>query len=159
MHNGALVLSSYTEDSAPLACEHFRIIPWLCTDDYDYDKLFRVFWNANATLVNVEHDVRVSSDVLNELIDCGHDFCTIPYVLYPVTTGLKEPTSSVSSNGVFSSLGCVKLSMARTKARVLWDSVCWNLVDFAVNNTLKQEIAGFRWHVHTGSVFHDHKGE
>lgn len=78
-------------------------LDWPCmSSDSAYPDGLKSIWPMEADIIVQEHDITVSDWAYRELSSCGYPFCTMPYVLYPATTGL---THKIWSVGNFSNDG------------------------------------------------------
>ena len=139
-----------------------------CVGSTDYATALRVYWELSGHMVIVEHDIVPTEEQVRELIDCPHPLCTIPYWLWPESTGLTYALCSaflVTEHGKvcvpdgeayadFSALGLVKLS-AEFRASVGKPSIVqWNNVDIEINRLVS--LGHYRWHIHRPMVEHYH---
>ena len=136
-----------------------------CVGSTDYATALRVYWELSGHMLIVEHDIVPTEEQIRELIDCPHPLCTVPYWLWPKSTGLIDAIQSVRTDGNFdvppdqkfadfSSLGLVKLS-AEFRASVGKPSIVqWNNVDIEINRLVS--LGHYRWHIHRPMVEHYH---
>lgn len=123
-------------------------------------------WASNRVLVNIEHDMECSRELVAELLTCRHPLCTHAYRMYLPRTywahgrvtdyRLRETGEGIqwAAEGQewadWSAIGFCKVGpearvapLARTE---------WSGVETAVNLAV-----GERWHIHWPGVEHYHK--
>lgn len=181
-HPDTIVLQPFTKFSLFSYASNIPYLHWNCRyDDLMYSKAVRSLWGGPDKLIIQEHDVDFPSDRAEELVNCSYPYCTIPYLLYPVTTGLDEPVYSIrndyfDANGNevfswatqkkkfanFSALGLVKLG-AQRKSIMPPPLTHWASLDVCVNHllrgslTLSGDAYPDLWHVHWPATRHHHQ--
>jgi hypothetical protein len=118
-------------------------------------------WDSDRTLVNVEHDVEFSDDLVAELLSCPHDLCAFPYRVMPFgwpggTWGASYGFLWVTEGqpwAMFTSIGFCKISaevrVGTTLQQVVWDKVEGSIHKAAVQNRRM-------WHLHWPAISHYH---
>lgn len=79
---GVIVVASYLPGETPFRSTRFTVKPVKCVGDFDYSIGLAEAWATTSTVVNVEHDLQVSDDLIQALIDCPHPACAQTYPLY-----------------------------------------------------------------------------
>jgi hypothetical protein len=138
------------------------VVPVPCVGELDYSRTLRSWWRTSRTIVNVEHDMEVSDELIQALLDCPHPFCTHAYTLFPVSTGKRAHYAQAASKphiedwiaaGVewcaFTGIGFCKIT-PEARARRLGEST-WQFVDLAVSAATDCPV-----HVHWPAVSHYH---
>ena len=148
------MLSPETRRVVTLSGYHYRLCSLDRNDEGAYARLIRHLWRWPCDLVIVEHDVEPTIGQLEEICECGHDWCGFNYDdgLYP-------------DGPMF---GCVRFSdrlirrqCHRADDRLIVgkrkDQDCpWWQVDTQMAQGLM--IAGERWIAHDSRVHHVHAG-
>lgn len=84
-HRDVLVVASYLPGETPFVSQRFDVVPVLCVGDFDYSRGLASAWATGKTVVNVEHDLEVSDDLIAALVDCPEPLCSWAYLVYPVS--------------------------------------------------------------------------
>jgi len=136
-----------------------------CEGPYDYAAFLQRNWNHPQALLIQEHDVHASFDLVDDLIMCSYPLCSVPYRLYPVTTGWDRVVWSFMVGDAWgeygddwathSGLGLVKIS-PMVRDIIPAPDVRWSLVDAQVNKNIKS--LDLLWHMHWPETEHEHKG-
>lgn len=182
-HADTIVLQPFTKFTGCKCAYEIPYLHWNCKyDDLMYSKAVRSLWGGPDKLIIQEHDVDFPSDRADELVNCSYPYCTVPYLLYPVTTGLDEPVYSIRNdyfdadgNEVlfswadkgeefvnFSALGLVKLG-AQRKSLSPPPLTHWASLDVCVNHLLRESGQFMMysyspiWHVHWPATQHHHQ--
>jgi len=121
-------------------------------------------WGTDATIVNVEHDMECSDELIQQLLDCPHPLCTHAYKLYWPSTHQVRPHYAQRDGGPnygewikegvewcgFTGIGFCKITPeARVSALV---ESPWQTVDCDVTKATEGP-----WHVHWPEVEHYHR--
>lgn len=124
------------------------------SDPTAYGRLFRDLWSAGETFVICEQDVVPTQDQLDDIMGCGHPWCSYEYDndLYPdgPMFGLVRFDRRVMSEWPLAA-GVALVVGKRRDMEVAW----WN-VDSHVARDLM--IRGVKWARHTPPVHHAHVG-
>lgn len=138
--------------------------------ELDYWRALNAHWASDRTLINVEHDMEFSDELVRGLVECPHPLCTYPYRCYlrdreyyvytPTVDGwwVEEGTEWADT----STLGFCKIAPeARTRPlrRIIWKflehSMCAAVTGFS--QVEPDPVANRRaWHVHWPEVRHFH---
>jgi hypothetical protein len=134
-----------------------------CSGDHDYSRGLQALWPTGQTIVNVEHDMECTDELIDQLLGCPHPLCSHAYRLHPVTTG--RPSHWAHRDGGtnygewvetgtewcgFTGIGFCKITPA-ARVRPLADSH-WTAVDCAVSDATEGD-----WHMHWPGVEHHHR--
>lgn len=163
------MLAARLATDEPFRSERFDVRAPVLDGPNDYWHEMNPLWDSDVTLVNVEHDMQFSDELIAELLDCPHPVCTHTYRVGPAAYGLQyahdislvgwhppiEPLSQYSARGSrwvepgdefadFSGIGFVKIDRAARCAPLREDS--WRGVEISVNRAINA-----RWHLHWGS--------
>jgi hypothetical protein len=124
----------------------------------------QALWPSDKAIVNVEHDMEVSDELIQQLLDCPHPLCTFAYKLYWPSTHQAQPHYAQRDGGPnygewikegveccgFSGIGLCKIA-PEARACPLADSH-WSTVDCAISRSTEGD-----WHVHWPEVEHYHR--
>ncbi len=118
-------------------------------------------WDSDRTLVNLEHDMEYSDDLVAELLSCPHPLCTFPYKVRPF--GWPGKTWGVSFGSIwvtegqpyasFSSIGFCKIAPEVREGTTL-DRNIWSKVEASIHLAAVQSKRV--WHVHWPAIQHYH---
>lgn len=111
--------------------------------------------------------MEASFEAVDDMIACPFPLCSVPYLLYPVTTGWDQVVWSFMVDvdrwgdrndewATHSSLGLVKLS-PNVRDMIPMPDVRWSLVDAQVNKSIRN--LDLLWHMHWPETQHNHKGD
>lgn len=148
----------------------YKISTPVLRGDFDYWKALHDVWYGPDTLVNVEHDMEFSDELVQGLLDCPHPLCTYPYLCWIRERGHYVYTPTADGRWVSegrpwadtSTLGFVKIApeaRVRPLRRMIWKflehSVCIAVAGFS---QVEKDVLGNRraWHVHWPAVKHFH---
>ena len=140
-------------------------------DAYAYWRELSRLWRHPVTLVNVEHDMEFSDDLVRDLVECPHPLCTHAYRVW--INNIREwiycPTRDQRwiTHGVewahTSSLGFCKIAPeARTRSlkRLPWKflehGVCDAVTGCSAAVVGDAPLAAPQWHVHWPEIEHFH---
>lgn len=135
-----------------------------CEDPFDYWRGMAVLWDLPVTLVNVEHDMEFSDELVAELLDCPHPRCSHAYQCDMSRTN-RVWVHSYDGHGMagtwvregeewaaYSAIGFCKLT---AEARSLpLGRAPWQGLERSVN-----DAAPGAWHIHWPGVQHYHLRE
>lgn len=137
----------------------------VCHDPlFGYWEGLEAVWASDRTLVNVEHDMEFSDDLVHELLSCPHDRCAYPYKVMPFGWPGKTWGASYGSlwateenpYASFSSIGFCKLTASAregsTLTRAIWDKLEGHVHVAAIRDR------GL-WHLHWPAIEHFHDYE
>ena len=79
--SNVVILSSFVEGEEPVKSERFRVVAGKCIEDYDYWGYWDALWRTKDTIINVEHDMEFSDELVQQLLDCPHPLCAHVYHL------------------------------------------------------------------------------
>lgn len=63
----------------PFSSDRYEVRAPVVADDYGYWQALNEAWNTSDVLVNVEHDMEFSDELVDGLVNCPHPRCTYPY--------------------------------------------------------------------------------
>lgn len=163
-----LVVYSHLPSEDIYESELYEVAGIECVGNHDYWRGLERHWDKGQTLVIVEHDIGVSDDLIQGLLDCPHPQCTYAYKLYwPSTYTLGEHYAQRHGmNGAwveegapicdFTGIAFCKVAPGAFKRGSLTDedheSWHWTEVDIAVTKATEGP-----WHVHWPAVEHSHQ--
>lgn len=87
-----MVLASHLPGEGVFRSQRFEVVPILCQDDFDFWSGVAAYWETDATIVNLEHDIEATDDHLEALFDCPHPLCWWAYRCHWVTTHRADDT-------------------------------------------------------------------
>ncbi len=133
-----------------------------CEGSNDYATGLRVYWELAGDMIICEHDIVPTEDAIRSLLRCHELTCSVPYLLYPESTGLSHLIYSVQGTEWFtasrSALGLVKLSASWRSRVPKPEYVDWRALDIQVNKLV--EASGLRWHLHLSeNIVHNHQSK
>ena len=126
-----------------------------CVGPYDYWRGFLKHWDSDEVIVNVEHDLEISDEHIDALLDCPHPLCSVPYPCHWITTGMTRDVFAVGNDrwhGQFffgggeewanwSAIGLVKIA---PEARIAPLGMArWARLEIAIEEAIKPP-----WHLH-----------
>jgi hypothetical protein len=133
----------------------------VCDDLWGYWAGLDSVWSDDRTLINIEHDMETSDELVQELLSCPHDLCAYPYRVRPF--GWPGGTWSASygslwvSEGnpwaMFTSIGFCKIAPG-VRAGTTLDRMPWNKVETSVHTAVAQ--CRRIWHLHWPAITHYH---
>lgn len=162
-----MILLSHLPGEKPFSSERFAIAHVECVDDFDYSRAVQAAWAMDEPLVLVEHDMEVSDDLIQRLLDEPAPLVTHAYLLHWISSGkpaaycqragdfpagrryLGKPIAEGVSAADFAGLGFCKIS-PEARARPL-DESSWQFVDVAVDAAIDMP-----WRVLWPEVEHHH---
>ena len=174
-----IVVSSYLPKLGERAyrSEKFRVVGLPCgDDDLDYYRGLEVVWGGNHTIVNVEHDMECSDELIQDLLDCPHPACTHAYPLrqwghIAHRHGPLPPAGSMDwwlrpdeeeEWATYGGIGFCKMT-PEARVRPLSEPREWPTLDVIVARAVEgPEVVphgayeGKRWHVHWPAIEHYH---
>jgi hypothetical protein len=149
--NSALVLASHLVGADHFRSEHFEVIGIECVEALSYWKGVEAHWQSDRTLIVVEHDVEVSDELIQGLLDCPHPMCSWAYWLgipsggphWSHRTGLKPPCGGVwvetgDDWADFGGIGFCKIAPS-VRVRPL-EETDWTGVDCAVSRATEGRV-------------------
>lgn len=164
----AVVCASHLSGAPWFVSERFTVAGIECADPLDYWRGLAAQWDGPAVIVNVEHDVAATDDLIAELLACPHPKCSYAYLLYWVSTGAAVPHFAQREGPQppaggrwispgeewcdYTGIGLIKVEPA-ARVRPLAESP-WQHLDIQVS-----AATSGRWHVHWGDgqgVAHHH---
>lgn len=136
----------------------------MCTDLFDYWAGLQAVWGTGRTIINVEHDMEFSDDLVAELLSCPRELCAYPYEVRP--GGWPQRVYSVSYIGwgvdesipyaIFSAVGFCKIAATAQVGSELRKST-WMQLERSIHDAV---ITDQRlWHVHWPAIKHGHDYE
>lgn len=157
-----VVLASHLPGAGHFESERFEVWPIECVEPESYCAGVAEWWESDKTIVNVEHDMECSDDLIQTLLDCPEPFCTHAYWLNAVSggphwshrTGRQPPCGGVwieegEEWADFGGIGFCKIA-PEVRVRPLPEST-WQFVDIAVFASVQQQV-----HVHWPATAHHH---
>lgn len=131
-------------------------------DDHAYGRALAEAWASDRTVVNVEHDLECSDELIQELLDCPEPLCARTYLVYAVS-GIHDapaypfcvtnPGPWVTGGEEWAAWAAPGFFKATPEARMPNLPVRhWLCVEDVVNDWVTT-----RWHLHWPAIEHDHK--
>lgn len=172
----ALIVSSFLPGEQPLVSRGHAVHPVECVTDLSYWDGLNTAWLGNETIVNVEHDMEFSDELVQGLLDCPNPACVYPYKVYPTalqryiycaTTDAPGDMSYPDHEGpdklrwvegpedtmaAWASIGFCKVA-PEVRIEPL-DRMMWQWLEHCVNRVL--DHSGTHWCLHWPEVKHLH---
>lgn len=162
----AVVVATYLPGETPFTSNLWRVLPVECVSVFDYARGLATVWGSDLTVVNVEHDIEVTDDIIARLVDCPEPLCAQTYPLYrasgahgteigPVFPYVDvEPGPWVTEGAEWADWAAPGFIKATAAARtgLFPDEKHWMGVEQATNFY----VTG-RWHLHWPPVEHYHQ--
>lgn len=176
-----VIAASHLPGEEPHRSENFQVRPIECKDEYSYWQGLRDLWQTTGTLLNVEHDMEFSDELVQGLLDCPHPLCSYAYRVWMV--GLTQWVYCPTRGGHWigqgdewadtASLGFCKIAASareRVPIRMPWKFLEHSICNAVGTVTLLESIPdGYhrpvwdetRWHIHWPEIghFHDYDAE
>ena len=176
-----VVVSSFLPGEEPFKSDVYAVLGVECVSEFSYWQGVSSVWQKGLTVVNVEHDMEFSDDLVAGLLDCPHDLCAYAYSVYPTALGRyiycatrdritdeefdqgKRPgwiTGPADEWADWSSIGFCKIAPAAQTAPL--DKMFWQWFEHCINRvttaTVQQGSLAIRrrWHIHWPEVQHHH---
>lgn len=157
-----VIVLSHLSGEIPFTSDRWDTTTVECVDDESYGRALAEAWATNRTVVNVEHDVEISDDLIADLLDCPHPLCAHPYLVYAVS-GIHDapaypfcvtnPGPWVTEGTEWAAWGAPGFMKVTPQGRYGPLPVRhWLGVEAAVNARLT-----CRWHLHWPAVEHYHQ--
>lgn len=148
-----IILAGYLAGEGHFTSERYRVCAFECDNTFGYWRGLGEHWDDDDTLVNVEHDIAASDELIDDLLACPRDACTFEYVLHWPSCGVAEGVLAQKELGgewcSFSGLGLIKLT---PEARIApLRKALWPRVEQSVHDSIRRP-----WHLHLPRVDHWH---
>lgn len=183
MRDDVVVTSSYLTGEEPIKSERYHVQGIECKraqGEFDYCTGLQRVWMTDKLLVNVEHDMEYSDELVDELIACPHPICAYAYQVFPTALGhyiycattveigndnpaLSNPHWIEEGDewAIWSSIGFCKID-ATARVKPL-DRLFWQWIEHSINRVVgtykNAGGAGWSWHIHWPSIQHHHDYE
>lgn len=160
-HRGLVVCSLLSGDRA-FRSERHRVVTLPCRSDTDYSSGLGLLWRTSGAIINVEHDMECSDELIDRLLACPELLCTHAYRMhhlggtYAQAVGRKaahgggRPVHGGETYADFSGIGFCKIA-APARAGCL-ERTRWDAVEMAVHGAIHGP-----WHVHWPEINHHHR--
>ena len=86
MRDGVIITSSYLTGEQPFRSERYDVQGIECKTEhgeFNYCDGLQKAWITDKTVVNVEHDMEFSDELVDGLVDCPWPLCAYAYEVYP----------------------------------------------------------------------------
>lgn len=176
--SGVVVVASHLKGAKHFRSKKFRVVSLPCVDDLDYWGGLAALWEGDLTIVNVEHDMECSDELIQQLLDCPHPLCTHAYMLrspvyhYCHRNGPQPPAGGyedwwIKEGEEWATYGGIGFCKITSQARVRpLEPREWPTLDIVLTRAVEgPEVVpptvqhGRRWHVHWPAVHHEHPSE
>lgn len=174
----AVVVASHLPGEEPFFSERHMIFPVRCEGDFAYWAGLNYFWDTDEVIVNVEHDMDFTDELVDGLLACPEPLCAYPYQVYPTALGryiycaTTDSPSDLTGEGSpdqprwvdgpedkwakWVSIGFMKIA---PEVRLLpLAKMFWQWLEHSVNHSTA-EASGRRVHLHWPEVRHFHDYE
>lgn len=165
---GTVLIASHLPGEGHFHSSRFSIEPVRCEGPFDYWEGLAKYWDSDLTIVNLEHDLEVSDEHAQALIDCPHPACSWAYLVHWASTGLRsdviaaghgrrDPHSNPDPEFIregeewaaWSAIGLVKLTAEARIGSLRREP--WQRLELSVHDAVKRP-----WHMHWPAVPHHH---
>jgi hypothetical protein len=165
-----VILASILPGEPIFESEQFEVWPIECVEPENYWEGVAEWWDSDRVIVNLEHDVECSDELIQTLLDCDCAFGTWAYWLgipsggphWAHRTGKQPPCGGawIETGDEWADFGGIGFCKIEPSARVrpLWEPKddddeppTWQEVDIAVFASVHQQV-----HVHWPAVEHLH---
>ena len=182
MREDVVITSSYLSGEEPLRSERYDVHGIECKDvrgEFDYCFGLQEAWMTDKIVVNVEHDMEFSDELVDGLVNCPWPLCAYAYQVWPTalqrwiycatskkTNGLLSWLNKGDEWAYWSSIGFCKVAPS-ARAKPL-DLIFWQYLEHSVNRAVGKygdgKGAGLDWHIHWNEGigiehYHDYHGE
>jgi hypothetical protein len=159
-----IVVAGRLPTDEPLTSTSYEVHDFECRGKYDYWAGLASVWARGRTVVNVEHDMPFSDDMVEELLSCDSELCAYPYVVRP---GRARCYTFSASNGrgwlkgdepfaTFSAIGFAKIAASAQEGTNL-ERCRWGMVEGKVHLAVASHKRV--WHIHWPEIPHGHDYE
>jgi hypothetical protein len=131
----------------------------VCDDSFGYWAGLDSIWGKGRTIVNLEHDVEFSDDLVAELLSCPRDLCAYPYTVRPASwPGLAYGAlfSGWLTTEVpfahFSAIGFAKISASVQTSPLAKRP--WQRLEDSIHEAVARNQR--LWHLHWPAIGHRH---
>jgi hypothetical protein len=149
-----VILASHLVGQPHFRSERFEVVGIECVEPEDYWRGVEAHWASDETLCILEHDMEVSDDLIQTLLDCDCAFGTWAYWLgipsggphWAHRTGKKPPCGGVwiETGDEWADYGGIGFCKITPQARVRpLPEQSWQFVDIAVFQAVDERV-----HVH-----------
>lgn len=172
MGGDAVIVSSHLPGEGPVHSERYRVLGVECAGDFSYWAGLNQAWCGPGPVVNVEHDMGYSDELVAELLECPRPACAFAYQVFPTalqrfiycatttTTGEATRANGIPCRwieegedmAVWSSIGFCKVAQP-VRIKPL-DKMFWQWLEHCVNRVIA--FADVTWHIHWPAVVHNH---
>lgn len=159
-----LVVASHLPGEGHFRSEHFRVVPVCCVGEFDYHAALAAVWESDETIVNVEHDIEVSDEHVEALIDCPEPLCSwayhchwastgLPHDVIAAGTGRRDPHTNPDPDCLtggeewanWSAIGLVKIAPEARIGPLRREP--WQRLELSIHDAVKRP-----WHMHGNAV-------
>lgn len=173
-----VIVSTYLTGEEPLKSDKYWVLPVECKGEFSYWAGFSSVWQQGRTIVNIEHDMQFSDELVTGLLDCPYHLCAYAYQVFPTQLGryiycatrdIDKPNwiDEGEKWAGWSSIGFCKVDpecQHRALPKQFWQ---WfeHSINHVVCDTRTEYIGGdvvntrTRWHIHWPEVQHMHDYE
>lgn len=154
------VLACRLAGEDPITSRQYDVAAPVLDGDYAYWRVLNDHWGTDVTLVNVEHDMEFSDELVDGLLACPHPLCAYAYKVWPsawrkyVYAQFRD--GRWIEHGVehadFSSIGFCKVSASARHGAL--KKYPWRFVEQSVNEAVTGD-----WHIHWPEIAHHHDYE
>jgi hypothetical protein len=151
------VASSYLDGESPAALTNYDVAGIRCVDKMDYWRGLNAAWSGPGTLVNVEHDMECTDELVRQLVDCPWPACSHAYRVW-LSDRQQFVFAARSSGGGWVDEGVTAADYAgvgfckieQTARSFPLRRGPWIAIEQAVNQAVGE------WHIHWPAVEHYH---
>ena len=144
-----IVLVSYLPgEGLCFKSERYEVRPIRCEDEFSYWAGLNEWWDSDCTVINVEHDIELTDEVIDGLLACEHPLCAQQYQCHRASSGLWFDVFPAQNQGWFvtegtewaeqSAIGALKIC---PEARIApLEKIRWGFLEVSIENAVKRPV-------------------
>jgi hypothetical protein len=83
MREDAVIYSTYLTGEEPVRSSQYLVAGQECTTEFSYCDGLSELWYSDKTIINHEHDMEFSDELVAGLVDCPNPLCAYAYQVFP----------------------------------------------------------------------------
>ena len=178
-----VVVSTHLTDEDPFKSDVYSVLGVECLTEFSYWAGVSSVWQKGYTVINIEHDMERSDELVAGLLECPHPLCAYAYTVYPTALGRyiycatrDRITDAEFDAGLrpgwiiegeewadWSSIGFCKIAPSAQLQPL--DKMFWQWFEHTINRSATRttqvghQAVRNRWHIHWPEVTHYHDYE